>query len=232
MVLLSMLAYAIECSDESGLTAMPCKIKLAKVDAQKAPPFYEVEQYTVMAKAAAQMKDPRALVIVLLGGEAGLRVGEMMALKWSDVNYRARRLTIRASVYQRTVTERFEDVVKGGLEKPIPMSKRLLASLRRLERTKNGDYVLQSDGEPMSWRALAWVIMRVERSVGMPETGRAHVLRHTYCSHLAQAGVPARTIQEMGRHADLSTTMRYMHLAKDAKENAVRDLEKLRAAQR
>lgn len=232
MVLLSMLAYAIECSDESGLTAMPCKIKLAKVDAQKAPPFYEVEQYTVMAKAAAQMKDPRALVIVLLGGEAGLRVGEMMALKWSDVNYRARRLTIRASVYQRTVTERFEDVVKGGLEKPIPMSKRLFASLRRLERTKNGDYVLQSDGEPMSWRALAWVIMRVERSVGMPETGRAHVLRHTYCSHLAQAGVPARTIQEMGRHADLTTTMRYMHLAKDAKENAVRDLEKLRAAQR
>ena len=232
MVVISMLSYAMECPDESGLTAMPCKIKLDKVDGQKAPTFYEVEAYSRIAKAAAEMADPRALAIVVLGGEAGLRVGEMMALKWSDVNYRARRLTIRASVYQRTVAERFEDVVKGGLEKPIPMSKRLVASLRRLERTRQGYYVLQSDGAPMSWRALAWVIMRVERSAGMPATGRAHVLRHTYCSHLAQAGVPARTIQEMGRHADLSTTMRYMHLAKDAKENAVRDLEKLRASQR
>jgi len=58
--------------------------------------------------------------------------------------------------------------------------------------------------------------------------GATHILKHTFLSHLAMAGVPARTAQEMGRHADLATTMRYMHLAKDAKEDAAKALAKLR----
>jgi integrase len=230
MVVLTMLKYAIDCADESGLAAMPCRIKLAKVDAQKVPRFYEVETYEQIVEGAAKMRDPRALAIVLLGGEAGLRVGEMMALKWPDVSYRSRRVTIRASLYQRTVDQTFEDATKGGLEKPIPMSRRLVAAMRKLERIKNGDHVLQSEGKAMTWRAVTWIMKKIERAVGLPETGALHVLRHTYCSHLAQAGVPARTIQEMGRHADLSTTMRYMHLARDAKENAIERLDKLRAS--
>jgi len=52
-----------------------------------------------------------------------------------------------------------------------------------------------------------------------------HVLRHTFCSHLAMSGAPARAIQELAGHRDLSTTQRYMHLSPAALEGAIRLLD-------
>ena len=52
-----------------------------------------------------------------------------------------------------------------------------------------------------------------------------HILRYTFCSHLAMKGVPARAIQELAGHADVSTTQRYMHLSPAATEDAIRLLD-------
>jgi len=52
-----------------------------------------------------------------------------------------------------------------------------------------------------------------------------HILRHTFCSHLAMRGAPARAIQELAGHQDLVTTQRYMHLSSAAIEGAIRLLE-------
>jgi len=52
-----------------------------------------------------------------------------------------------------------------------------------------------------------------------------HILRHTFCSHLAMRGAPARAIQELAGHQDLSTTQRYMHVSPAAIEDAIRLLE-------
>jgi site-specific recombinase XerD len=52
-----------------------------------------------------------------------------------------------------------------------------------------------------------------------------HVLRHTFCSHLAMRGAPARAIQELAGHQDLATTQRYMHVSPAAIEEAIRLLE-------
>ena len=52
-----------------------------------------------------------------------------------------------------------------------------------------------------------------------------HILRHTFCSHLAMRGAPARAIQELAGHQDLGTTQRYMHLSPAAIENAIRLLD-------
>jgi site-specific recombinase XerD len=48
------------------------------------------------------------------------------------------------------------------------------------------------------------------------------VLRHTFCSHLAMRGAPAKAIQELAGHEDLSTTLRYMHLSPAARESAIK----------
>ena len=52
-----------------------------------------------------------------------------------------------------------------------------------------------------------------------------HILRHTFCSHLAMRGAPAKAIQELAGHVDLKTTQRYMHLSPAALESAIRLLE-------
>jgi integrase len=50
-------------------------------------------------------------------------------------------------------------------------------------------------------------------------------MRHSFCSHLAMRGAPAKAIQELAGHRDLSTTQRYMHLSPAAVEGAIRLLE-------
>ena len=55
-------------------------------------------------------------------------------------------------------------------------------------------------------------------------------MRHTFCSHLAMRGAPAKAIQESAGHGDLTTTQRYMHLSPTALEGAIRLLESGRRA--
>ena len=57
--------------------------------------------------------------------------------------------------------------------------------------------------------------------MGSTKSG-VHRLRHTFCSHLAMRGAPARAIQELAGHKDLATTQRYMHLSPAAIEDAIR----------
>ena len=63
-------------------------------------------------------------------------------------------------------------------------------------------------------------VLRSSRIAGI------HILRHTFCSHLAMRGAPARAIQELAGQADLRTTQRYMHLSPAALESAIRLLER------
>jgi site-specific recombinase XerD len=62
------------------------------------------------------------------------------------------------------------------------------------------------------------------RRVNLRGTG-PHILRHTFCSHLAMRGGPAKAVQELAGHRDLTTTLRYMHLSPAAKDSVIRLLE-------
>ncbi len=65
---------------------------------------------------------------------------------------------------------------------------------------------------------------RAARKAGLSNHG-VHILRHTFCSHLSMRGAPARAIQELAGHKDLSMTQRYMHLSPAALDAAIRLLE-------
>lgn len=61
------------------------------------------------------------------------------------------------------------------------------------------------------------------RRAGVPPG--VHILRHTFCSHLAMRGAPARAIQQLAGHQDLKTTQRYMHLSPAAVQGAIQLLD-------
>ena len=81
-----------------------------------------------------------------------------------------------------------------------------------------------SDGSPFTRDRVIKAIRGAQRVAGLPQAG-VHVLRHTFCSHLAMKGAPARAIQDLAGHADPATTQRYMHLSPAATEDAIRLLE-------
>ena len=82
----------------------------------------------------------------------------------------------------------------------------------------------RDDGTTLSHDNVAKAVRRAARAAKVP-VGGAHRLRHTFCSHLAMLGAPARAIQEAAGHQDLTTTQRYMHLSPAALEQAIRLLE-------
>jgi site-specific recombinase XerD len=80
------------------------------------------------------------------------------------------------------------------------------------------------DGGPFVEHHVVELLKKVARIAGLRING-PHILRHTFCSHLAMRGAPARAIQELAGHKDLTTTQRYMHLSPNAIVDAIRLLE-------
>jgi site-specific recombinase XerD len=72
----------------------------------------------------------------------------------------------------------------------------------------------------LTQKIVQQAVERAARRAGV--SPGVHRLRHTFCSHLAMRGAPARAIQELAGHVDLSTTQRYMHLTPATLESAIR----------
>lgn len=68
-------------------------------------------------------------------------------------------------------------------------------------------------------------ILAAEERAGLAKQG-VHILRHTFCSHLAMLGVPAIVIQRLAGHHNLMTTQRYMHLGPTATGQGVNALDR------
>jgi site-specific recombinase XerD len=82
----------------------------------------------------------------------------------------------------------------------------------------------ETDGKPLSQKVVQGLIRRAAKSAKLRNDG-VHVLRHSFCSHLALRGAPARAIQELAGHQDLAKTQRYMHLSPTAAREAIGLLE-------
>ena len=201
---------------------MPCAIRLLKVP-KASMGFYDVDEYGRLREAAAGLSRTTFL-IVLLGGDAGLRCGEMIALEWGDVDLVKRQLTVQRSTWRGHVT-----APKGGRVRYVPLTRRLVEALRDHRHLRSPRVLGPSDGDgsPLTWDVARDHVQRAVRRARITRSGTSgiHRLRHTFCSHLAMRGAPARAIQELAGHQDLGTTQRYMHLSPAALDGAIRLLE-------
>ena len=119
-VLRTLLKAAVEWN---VIDRVPCIIRLLKVPKPSAA-FHDFETYEHLVEAA-RITGPNAYFIVLLGGEAGLRCGEMIALEWADIDLAKRQMCIQRSEWDGHVTS-----PKGGRLRYIPLTVRLATALR------------------------------------------------------------------------------------------------------
>jgi len=212
-VLNTLLKKAVEWGE---LERLPCTIKLLP-NPKTSMGFHDFDQYERLL-TVARKRGTEAYLMVLAGGDAGLRLGEIIALEWRDIDLTARRLSVQRSDWQGHVT-----APKSGRSRQLPMTQRLTAALKG-SRHLRGDRVLcLPDGSPITRDRVIKAVRGAQRVAGIGQG--VHILRHTFCSHLAMKGAPARAIQELAGHADLSTTQRYMHLSPAATEDAIRLLD-------
>ncbi len=163
---------------------------------------------------AAQGVSRDAHIVALLGGDHGLRRGEIMSLKWSDIDAEAATLTVNTSVWLHR-GKPHEGPPKGGSSRELPITPALSAALGAGRRY--GVYVLPR----FSYAEMTELVCEVQRAAGFVVTGKAHVLRHTFCSRLAMKGVPLKVIQTLAGHADIQTTERYLHSDREQERAAM-----------
>jgi integrase len=199
------------------LERLPCRIKVLKVS-KSSRPFYSFDEFERLVAAALTL-DTRAYLLVLLAGEAGLRSGEMVALEWTDIDFVKGQLCVQRSAWKGQIA-----TPKGGRLRWVPLTTRLAVALREHRHLRGPRVLYQDDGSPLTEGVVQGLIRRAAKCVGLPNNG-PHMLRHTFCSHLAMRGAPARAIQELAGHADLTTTQRYMHLSPATVVSAIRLLD-------
>jgi integrase len=145
-----------------------------------------------------------------------MRQGEIKALQWSSINLETQTIAVRHSRDDRT----------GALIPPknnrirhIPMDGDVYEALYR--RKQHVGYVfVDVDGRPFQHRPLTRRLKRVCERAGLRKIGW-HTLRHTFASHLAMKGIPITVVKELMGHADITTTMRYSHVAPSSLRAAV-----------
>lgn len=165
-----------------------------------------------MAEAGRLLEtcSPHVFPIVLCALETGMRRGEILGLRWEDVDLERRILYVGET--------------KTGIPRHVPISSRLAEVLRYRAGNGLGEYVFA--GAPgIGKRGRPFHDVRTAFENACRRAGiagfRFHDLRHTAASHMVMAGVPIKVVGEILGHATVSMTERYSHLLPEHKLRAV-----------
>jgi site-specific recombinase XerD len=145
-------------------------------------------------------------LILMTTYSAGLRVSETMNLKPEHINSKRMLIKIKG---------------KGKKDRYTLLSKRLLLELRSYYREyRPRTYLFPSSfgknkDQPLSYGAIRFVYEDARRTAGVKRGAGIHTLRHSFATHLLEAGYDIRKIQVLMGHTKLTTTMIYLHVSRE-----------------
>ncbi len=211
---LGMLGKCLNCAEEWGLIDKAPRIKPLKVPPQKFRFFTEEEYNQILEEAKKISEEFYEMVLFTL--RTGVRVGELKALRWEDIDFKNQKVTIRRSIVNGIVGS-----PKSNKIRIIPLAQDILEILKAKKQTPTNSYLFDSQKSRFSLnRALKRTCRKLDLGVGS-----WHDLRHTFASKLSNNGVPLQVIQALLGHSDLKMTQRYAHLEPLTLSDAIKTLE-------
>jgi integrase/recombinase XerD len=180
---------------------------------RKPPTVLSREQVTKLLDTVKNLKH-RALLALFYA--SGLRCAEGRQLKVGDIDSERRIIRVREG--------------KGQRARQVMLSPKLLELLRaywRWRKPKDWLFPGQKPGCPLTPSAIRQVCQQAARQAGIAKPVSPHVLRHSFATHLLDAGTDLRTIQLLLGHRDLETTARYLHVSTQKLQATVSPLEEL-----
>lgn len=184
------------------------------------------------AELLAALDGTRLLVPVMLGALCGLRRGEIVALRWGNVDLANGRMSIVESAEQTKAGVRYKPP-KSGKGRPVALSSTMVEQLRahRVQqaqellrlgiRQSEATFVYtQEDGQPLQPRSLTQAWMKAIGQTALPRI-RFHDLRHAHATHLLARGVHAKVASERLGHSRVGITLDlYSHVLPGMQEDA------------
>jgi integrase len=210
---LGMLGKCLNCAEEWNIIKHVPKIKKLKVPPQRFNFLTEVEYNKVLKEAHKINPDFYNMVLFTL--RTGVRVGELMGLKWKDIDFEKRIVIIQRSIVNGIVSS-----PKSNKERFIPLSDDIYEILKE-ESSAKENYIFLD--KMVSRFSLNRSLKKACKRAGAHIRGW-HDLRHSFASKLANNGVSLQVIQTLLGHSDLKMTQRYAHLEPLTLSDAVNTL--------
>lgn len=162
---------------------------------------------------------PRLLrhrVLLMLIYSAGLRIGEVCRLKIEDIDSDRMRIHVRQS--------------KGRKDRYVVLSPMILKGLRKYyrgERPVKWLFNGKQPGTPISTTGIQWAMREAVKKAGIRKKATVHTLRHSFATHLLEAGLDIISVKEQMGHVRIESTMEYLHIARINPQQAFSPLDGL-----
>ena len=179
----------------------------------KLPTIFNREELRQLFSAPTLLKHKIVLCLIY---SAGLRGQEVVNLKISDIDFERKTIHIRQSKFKK--------------DRILPLSDYMAKGLRKYIAAENPHIWLFNGKEPdgrYSVRGLSWVMRETLKKTRIKKDVNLHSLRHTYATHLLEEGLNIVTLKELLGHAEITTTMIYLHIAQCPKVKAHSPLDTL-----
>lgn len=170
--------------------------------------------------------------------QTGLRAGELTGLKWSDIDFEKRTLSVNRSMEFRYSEQKFltgEPKSKSGY-RTIPLTQEAYDILKAKEHERSLEKVrdirfkdivfINRKGTPTKNSAYDSTLYKLAKKAGIEKLSM-HSLRHTFATRAIEAGMRPKTLQKLLGHSNIGITMNlYVHVSEDEKEKEMQKLEK------
>lgn len=189
------------------LKTSPPKIKLFKENNQRVRYLEKAEAKKLIEVSPEPLKS-----IIIIALNTGMRRGEILNLKWRDIDFKEKIITIWDT--------------KNKEKRVTPINKIVYNTLLDINKNLNSEYVfVGKDGKRhISGSYISHLFEKIIKKLGI-KNFRFHDLRHTFASWLIMKGIDLKTVQELLGHKTFNMTLRYAHLSPDHKKLAVEILE-------
>lgn len=191
---------------------------------------FSVREQRMIEKTVRESAD-RAAFGILLCFYTGIRLGEVCALKWGDIDFEAGALSVTRTVSR---IKNFRDagsktILEVGAPKslksirkiPLPHFLAEMSAERKMDASDQDRYVLSGTGVPIDPRSYQKQFQRILRKAGV-KSRKFHAIRHTFATRALELGVDIKTLSEILGHADVSITLNvYAHSMFEQKQKAI-----------
>lgn len=230
-LMLTVLSMAFEYAIDMELCENnPClRLKRAPNDCKKVDSFTLHEQKKIESYFF-DSKD-RRLFGILLGLYSGMRIGELIALEWDDIDFDKGIIYINKTAYRN---KDIKGKWKVYIDKPktksseriIPLPTCIIDLLKEYRLSAKSNYVIENKkGERMSIRSYQYIFEKLTEKVGIRKLN-FHAIRHTFATRAIECGMDIKTLSEIMGHKNASITLnRYAHSMLDTKNAMMNKLQ-------
>lgn len=146
----------------------------------------------------------------------GLRVGELLALKWSDIDFKKAIIYVNSTCHDVYTKAGYQKLIVPPKtftsKREIPLPKRIIPGLKELKKTSQSEFVISGKGgKVVSKRSYESTFSSVLKKLGLPHMG-LHSLRHTFATRAIESGMDVKTLSEILGHSNAAITLNcYVH---------------------